>query len=211
MPVDVLDFTEVNRIEGRVFSYFLWGGYVDYRTAGRLQVYIDPRSETVFDPQTQSRYNRIHFLQPGWEGVLEASGAEYVVWPFDEEKWRTVITTLTSSGRWRFLYGDSLSVLLVRSDIHPPQPLVATLPSAHRSLALARREISRNDLASAETFLRDALERMPALPNACVDLVRVQVALAKREEAHDTAADCRGMLLNDRRRRDLRELLEPSG
>ena len=209
MPVDVLDFTEVNRIEGRVFSYFLWAGYVNYRTAGRFQVYIDPRSETVFDPQTQSRYNRVHFLQPGWEGVLEASGAEYVVWPFDEEKWRTLITTLTSSGRWRFLYGDSHSVLLVRSDVQPPQPLVATPPSAHRSLALAKREISRNDLESAETFLLDAIDRMPALPNACVDLVRVQVALAKLEDARGTAKSCRRMMLDDRRRRILHELLGP--
>lgn len=207
MPVDVLNFAEVNRIEGRVFSYFLWAGYVDYRTAGRLQVYIDPRSETVFDPQTQMRYIKVHSQHPGWEGVLESSGAEYLLWPFDQEKWRTFISTLLSSGRWRFLYGDALSVLLVRSDIHPPEPLMATPPSAHRSLALARREISRNNLESAETFLLDALDRMPALPNACVELVRVQVALAKRDEAQGTAEGCRRMMLDDRRRRALRELL----
>jgi hypothetical protein len=211
MPVDVLNFAEVNRIEGRIFSYFLWAGYVDYRTTGRLRVYIDPRSETVFDPQTQARYFRVHSMQPGWESVIETSGAEYVLWPFDQGQWRTFIVTLVSSGRWRFLYGDSLSVLLVRSDIRPPQPLVATPPSAHRSLALAQREISRNNLESAETFLQDALDQMPALPNACVDLVRVQVALAKREEAHGTAKGCRRMMLDDRRRQVLRELLGTSG
>jgi hypothetical protein len=207
MPVDMLNFAEVNRLQGRIFSYFLWAGYVDYRTAGRLRVYIDPRSETVFTPQIQMRYMQVHALQPGWESVLDAAGADYVLWPHDQENWRKLISTLLSSGRWRFLYGDSVSVLLARSDVHPPQPLTATRPSAHRSLSLARREIARNNLPDAEAFLQDALEKMPALPNACLDLVRVQIALAKREEARGTADRCRRMLLDERRGRLLRELL----
>ncbi len=207
IPVEVLNFTEVNRLEGRVFSYFLWAGYVDYRTEGRLQVYIDPRSETVFTPQTQMSYMQVHGLRPGWEGVIDAAGADYVLWPHDQENWRRLISTLLGSGRWRFLYGDSVSVLLARSDVRPPQPMTATRPSAHRSLALARREIARNNLPDAEAFLQDALEEMPALPNACLDLVRVQIALAKREEAWDTGDRCRRMMLDERRGRILRELL----
>lgn len=208
MPVEILNFAEMNRLQGRVFAYFLWAGYVDYRTAGRLQVYIDPRSETVFTPQIQMGYLQVHSLQPGWEGVLDAAGVDYVLWPHDQENWRTLISTLLGSGRWHFLYGDSVSVLLARSDVRPPQPLMATQPSAHRSLALARREIARDNLPDAEAFLRDALEEMPALPNACLDLVRVQIALAKREEARDTADRCRSMMLNERRGRILRELLD---
>ena len=207
MPVEVLNFAEVNRLQGRVFPYLLWAGYVDYRTAGRLRVYIDPRSETVFRPQTQRRYIQVHSLRPGWEGVLDASGANYVLWPHEREIERRLISTLVGSGRWSYLYGDSVSVLLARSDVRPPQPLMATGPSAHRSLALARREMARDNLQDAETLLRDALEEMPALPNACLDLVRVQMALAKREEARDTADGCRRMMLDERRRRILRELL----
>ena len=207
MPVESLNFAEVNRLEGRVFSYFLWAGYVDYRTGGRLRVYIDPRSETVFPPRIQMRYMQVHSLQPGWEGVLNASGADYVLWPHDRETWRTVISRLTMSRRWRFLYGDSVSVLLARSDILDPLTMRATGPSAHRSLALARREIARNNLPDAEALLEQALEEMPALPDACVDLVRVQVKLAKREDARGTAKLCRRMLLDDRRRRIVQELL----
>lgn len=208
MPVDVLNFVEANRLEGRVFAYFLWAGYIHYRTAGRLQVFIDPRSETVFDPRTQMRYMQVHSLQPGWDGVLNASGANYVLWPFDQEPWRKLISALLASGRWRFVYADSLSVLLVRSDVRPPLTIVQTPPSAHRSLALARREIARNNLANAENFLIDALNRLPALPNSCVDLVRVQVALAKQDEARRTAKRCRRMMLDDRRERILSDLLE---
>lgn len=207
MPVEVLNFTEVNRLQGRVFAYLLWAGYVEHRTAGRLQVYIDPRSETVFEPQIQRRYRQVYRLQPGWESVLDAAGADYVLWPHDQEKGRRLISTLVASGRWRFLYGDSVSVMLARSDVRPPQPLAATRPSAYRSLALARREIGRDNLPDAEAFLRDALEKMPALPNACLDLVSVQMALAKREEARDTADRCHRMILGERRRRVLRELL----
>ena len=150
---------------------------------------------------------QVHGLQPGWEGVIDAAGAEYVLWPHDQENWRSLISTLLASGRWRFLYGDSVSVLLARSDVRPSQPMTATQPSAHRSLALARREIARNNLPDAEHFLQDALEEMPALPNACLDLVRVQIALAKREEAWDTGGRCRHMMLDERRGRILRELL----
>ncbi|MES1240294.1 MAG: hypothetical protein ABUT39_01620 [Acidobacteriota bacterium] len=166
-----------------------------------------PRSETVFNPATQMGYMRVHALQPGWEGVLEASNADYVLWPFDQEPWRQIISTLTASGRWRFLYGDSVAVLLARSDARVPPRLTPTEPSAYRSLALARREIARNNLPDAEGFLADALERMPALPGACVDLVRVQVAQAERERAIGTAVRCRQMMLDERRRRILRELI----
>lgn len=207
MPVEVLNFAEVNRLEGRVFSYFLWAGYVDYRTAGRLRVYIDPRSETVFNSTTQMNYMRVHALKPGWEGVLDAPRADYVLWPFNQEPWRRIISTLIASGQWQFLYGDSVAVLLVRSDARVSPRLSPTEPSAYRSLALARREIARNNLPDAEDFLADALEQMPALPNACLDLVRVQVARAKREEAIGTAERCREMILDDRRRRLLRELI----
>lgn len=207
MPVDVLDFAEVNRLEGRVFSYFLWAGYVDYRTAGQLRVYIDPRSETVFNPATQRNYMQVHSLRPGWEGVLDASKADYVLWPFDQEPWRKIVSTLIDSGRWRFLYGDSVAVLLVRSDARVPLRLTPTEPSAYRSLALARREMARNNLSNAEGFLADALDRMPVLPNACVDLVRVQVAQAQREKAAGTAVRCHRMMLDDRRRMILRELI----
>jgi hypothetical protein len=207
MPVDILDFAEVNRLEGRIFSYFLWAGYVDYRTAGQLRVYIDPRSETVFDPATQRNYMQVHALKPGWEGVLDASRADYVLWPFDQDPWRRIISTLLASGRWRYLYGDSVAVLLARSDAPVPPQLVPTEPSAYRSLALARREIARDNLADAENLLADALDRMPALPNACVDLVRVQVARAQREKAVGTAELCRQMMLDDTRQRMIRELI----
>ncbi len=207
MPVEVLNFAEVNRLEGRMFSYFLWAGYVDYRTAGRLRVYIDPRSETVFDPATQMKYMQVHSLRPGWEGVLDASGADYVLWPFDQEPWRRILSTLLASGRWQFLYGDSVAALLVRSDARVSPQLTPTEPSAYRSLALARREIARNNLSEAEDFLADALDQMPVLPNACLDLVRVQVARDKREEAVGTAGRCRQMMLDERRRRLLRELI----
>ncbi|HVS04336.1 MAG TPA: hypothetical protein VMT16_16345, partial [Thermoanaerobaculia bacterium] len=81
LPVDTLDFAAANDLQGRVFNYFLWGGYLDYRTGGRLAVFLDPRSETVFADETQRRYMRVHFLRAGWEEVVRESAADFVLWP----------------------------------------------------------------------------------------------------------------------------------
>ncbi len=185
LPVDALNYMEVNGLSGNIFAYFMWGGYVDYRTAGRLKVHIDPRSETVFDDETQLRHYDVVLQRPGWETVLESSGAQYLLWPIDFTRRRTMISQLESSGRWRRLYRDGVSVLLARSDAPLPAVLRPTPDSGYRSWALARQAMDRRDYEEAEALLERSLQQAPDLWPACQDLAGLH---ATRENVANTRA-----------------------
>ena len=65
-------------IEGKVFNFYNWGGYIDLRTQGRLQVFIDGRAGTVFDTKTYRQYQRVASLHDGWQDMIWDSGADFV-------------------------------------------------------------------------------------------------------------------------------------
>jgi hypothetical protein len=112
-PSAMCDYVAENGLSGHVFAYYNWGGYLHLRTAGRLQVYIDGRADTVFDDETYRRYLVVLGMKPGWEEVIETSGAGYLLWPTTlGEK---MLGELVASGRWRVLFRDEVSTLLVRT------------------------------------------------------------------------------------------------
>jgi hypothetical protein len=57
-PVEALNVAQANKLTGKVFTFYEWGGYVDLRTDGALQVFIDGRADTVFSDQTYTQENR---------------------------------------------------------------------------------------------------------------------------------------------------------
>src|SRR5262249_45972984 len=133
-PVETLNFVNANRLSGNVFAYYRWGGYVDLCTQGRIKVFIDGRAETVYADQTYLEYLTVLDRKPGWIDVIESSGADFVLWPRWQEK--DVVTGLVHTGRWRPLYRDSVSQLLVRTTTTLPDPLVVSPESAYRQLSL---------------------------------------------------------------------------
>jgi hypothetical protein len=90
-----------------------------------MRVSVDQRADTVFDADTYLRYLQVNGRKPGWTTVVESSGAEYFWWP----RHRGSIAPLLSSGRWRVLHEDRVSVLLVRADVPLPPGLTAGAPS----------------------------------------------------------------------------------
>ena len=53
-PADVRwDFIEANGIAGNALCALRnWGGYIHWRTDGRLKVYVDGRADTIYDGDT---------------------------------------------------------------------------------------------------------------------------------------------------------------
>jgi hypothetical protein len=187
LPIDTLDFIEANGLHGRVFSYFLWGGYVDFRTQGRLEVFIDPRSETVFDAGTQRAFNLVRRMQPGWQRIIEGSGAEWVLWP----RHSPLPQQLELSGRWLRLHQDAVSILLARTDLALPRQLVAAPDSPYREWAAAIDAWEARDLHEAERRLVSAFERLPDLAPACRALRKVESELGQEATARRTVERCR--------------------
>ncbi len=199
-PVEAMNVVDANHLTGKVFAYYQWGGYVDLRTGGRLQVYIDGRAGTVFDEQTYRNYTRVLGLAKGWEDIVDASGADYFLWP---ERHRKQIETLRASGDWRILYVDHVAALLVRSDRRPEGPLQPSPDSAWRELALGWHALRAKKLQEAEAHLRRALEMMHNLRAACEWLANVQARSDRMGEAEATLDRCQKAFPDPARRKEL--------
>jgi len=199
-PVEALNVAEVNQLRGKVFAYYEWGGYVDLRTDGGLQVFIDGRADTVFDDQLYRRYSRVHNAAPGWEKVIDESGADYVLWPRQHHK---QVEVLRASGNWRPLYADHVAALLVRADRPSPGPILPSPDSAWRELTLGWRASGAQDWTAAKTNFEHALEKMPNLRAACEWLANAQSHTDGIPAAAATLDRCQKLFPDRSRRKEL--------
>ena len=199
-PVEALNVVLANKLDGKVFVFYEWGGYVDLRTNGTLQVFIDGRADTVFSDPTYRRYTRVLSMAPGWEKIVEDSGADYVLWP---KHHRRHIETLRDSGKWRTLYADHVAALLMRADLPRPEPWLSSPDSAWRELALGWRASASKDLPEAEQHFQRALDLMPNLRVACEWLANVQSRSERLAEAEATLDRCQKLFPDPARRKEL--------
>ena len=199
-PVEALNVANANQLKGKVFAFYEWGGYIDLRTNGRLQIYIDGRADTVFDDQIYRRYTRVLGLAKGWEDLVDASGANYFLWPKRQPK---QIEGLRETGQWRVLYADHVAVLLIRKDQPAPEPLLPSPDSAWRELALGWRASGAKDLPEAEQHFGRALELMPNLRVACEWLANTRARSDRLAEAEATLDRCQKMFPDPARREEL--------
>jgi hypothetical protein len=199
-PVEAMNVVEANHLGGKVFAFYEWGGYVDLRTRGDLQVYIDGRADTVFDDQTYRRYTRVLGLAPGWEKIVDDSGADYFLWP---KRHHRQIEALRASGQWRTLYADHVAALLIRADRPRPEPLLPSPDSAWRELTLGFRANGAKDLPEAEKHFQRALDLMPNLRMACEWLANVQARRERLVDAEATLVRCQRLFPDPARLKEL--------
>ena len=199
-PVETLNVVQANNLTGKVFSFYEWGGYVDLRTNGALQVFIDGRADTVFSDATYRRYTRVLGMSPGWQKIIEDSGADYVLWP---RHYHDHIKALRDSGQWRTLYADHVASLLIRADLPRPQPLLPSPDSAWRELAMGWHASAMKDLPGAEKHFQRALELKPNLRSACEWLANVQSRSGHLGDAEATLDRCQRLFPDPARRKEL--------
>ena len=109
-PVDAVDWLEANPQEGPVFNYFPWGGYLLYRSWPKQTVFIDGQTDFYGEALTR-QYQQVLILLPGWEGVLDQYGVQWVIMPVDEALTRE----LRERSNWRIVYEDETAVIFSRS------------------------------------------------------------------------------------------------
>ena len=137
-PVEMLNFIEANDLSGNVFALWNWGGYIHWRSDGKLKVYVDGRADTVFDDDTYRRYVTVLGSSPGWLELVEGSGADYVLWPHVRGQGRQKLRELVATGRWQPVYSDAVSWLLARTDRATEHELQPSPPGPWRDLAIAQ-------------------------------------------------------------------------
>jgi hypothetical protein len=199
-PVETVNFIRRNRISGKVFSYYNWGGYLHARIQGAMKVFIDGRADMVFDDDTYLRYVSVLEVHPGWLQIIEDSGAEYVLWPKKRAAELAIVQGLLQTRRWRVLYEDYVSALLERTDRPLRQDLAPTPETAWRELALGSAALAQNGVARAEMHFERALDLMPFLGAACFELARSQGAQGRIDDARKTVHRCHGVYPNPAKR-----------
>ena len=188
-PVDTCDFIETNALGGKVFAYYNWGGYVTLRTRGRMTVYIDGRADTVYDAATYRRYLMVLNHEPGYLDVVESSGADFVLW--DRRGDPELPARLAATGRWRALYFDPVSVLLVRAGGVLPVTLAEPAPSSWHAAKVGDDLLRSGRFAEAAEQFGRARAMPPHPRSACLGLARAQARAGRDDDARRTLASCR--------------------
>lgn len=114
-PVEMLNFIEANDLRGKVYAPYSWGGYIHWRTAGGLKLFIDNRADAAYHGGVYQQYLSVLTSSPGWLALLESSGADYVLWPHEFGDGQGKLQQLLDTGRWQPLCDDSVSWLLARA------------------------------------------------------------------------------------------------
>jgi hypothetical protein len=203
-PVETLNFIETNQLSGNTFAFYNWGGYVHLRTHGRMKVFIDGRSETVYADGTYRQYMVVLREQSDWIATIEKSGADFVLWPQMQSR---IAKGLIDTGRWRSLYQDFISVLLVRQSVPLPSDLSLPRESAYQQLALGLDALNQRQFASAQRFFQRALELQFYLEPACENLAQAQLLAGDLQAGSETIERCRAIFPDPDRDRALEAIL----
>jgi hypothetical protein len=192
-PVDSVSFMEANGLRGDVFAYYLWGGYLHWRTGGGLRVHFDTRSDTLFADETMRQHEHVTSLAGDATSIVDRSGAKFVLWPMNSPSFRGLVQKLTASRRWQPIYRDGVSVLLVRSDVTLPTQLNPTPDSGYHWWALGRQALDDQRLETATEALEHALTVDPRLWPACQELAVARAVQGDREATVQTVKRCQAI------------------
>ena len=107
-PVQAADWLEAHPQPGNVFNYFPWGGYLLYRFAGRVPVFIDGQTDFYGEALTR-QYEQVITLADGWPQVLERYEVAWALIPADAP----LAAALEAQG-WETVYRDATAVILRR-------------------------------------------------------------------------------------------------
>ncbi len=191
-PVDLMNFVETNGIEGDVYAYYNWGGYLHWRTDGGLRVFIDGRADTIFDADTYNDYVAVLRSAPDWIQRIEKSGAAFVLWPHFKGGGQQKLYDLLQTGRWRPVYRDSVGWLLSRSTTSLPDQLVASPDTPWRDLTTGQLSVWGGKVGPAIEYVVRVRETMPWNKGACNLLTAAYRAEGRQDDADAVLHDCRG-------------------
>jgi len=109
-PVAAVRHARSEKLQGRLFSEFTWGGYVGYAWPEQ-RIFIDGGTD-FFGEDLFREYSKIKRLVPGWRGLLEKWDISLMLL----NRQSSLAHELARDGRWGLWYCDSLAVVLKRPD-----------------------------------------------------------------------------------------------
>jgi hypothetical protein len=126
-PVAAVRQARNEHLQGRLFSDFAWGGYVDYAWPEQ-KIFIDGGTD-FFGEALFREYSKVVRMRPGWRGIL----AKWNISLLLLQREGSLSHEVARDGRWRIWYCDSLAVILRRTDA-PMTMTPAVADSADRAM-----------------------------------------------------------------------------
>jgi hypothetical protein len=113
-PVDAVAKARAERLHGRLFNNFIWGGYL-LQAWPEERVFIDGGTDHYGD-ELFDEYVRVWNLDPGWRDVMRRHGINTVLVPPTSR----IAHELTNDLGWKVWYCDSTAAILRgRADLAP--------------------------------------------------------------------------------------------
>jgi hypothetical protein len=189
-PIDTLNYVEANNLRGNVFALYNWGGFIHWRTDGKLKVFIDGRANTVYTDETYNQYVSVLRGVEGWQSFVESIDADYFLWPYHQYGGMAKLQAMLTSGRWKAIYQDSESFLLARTDTVLPSPSKPSAKTPYRLLGAARVAAFRGDWAMAAQHASGVIEQIPYQRSACNLAAQANRQLGNVEKAKQILNGC---------------------
>jgi hypothetical protein len=114
-PIKAVDFINRIGLSGRIFTHYDHGGYIIYRCAPRLKVFMDGRTEFYNEEIFRDYLNILH-KGPEFEGLIERYGIDFFLVPHNPSlgAWG-ILNYLSKSEKWRLIYFDDNILLYVKA------------------------------------------------------------------------------------------------
>lgn len=121
-PVAAITYLEQHPLQGNLFNYYMWGGYITFRRPD-IKTFVDSRSDIYEYRGVLQEYLDVVSLKKSME-VLDKYRVRYVLFPPDDP----LAYLLRQQPGWKIQFEDKVSALFERIGPMPTSP--SDLPQA---------------------------------------------------------------------------------
>jgi hypothetical protein len=107
-PVEAVKFARANRVSGRLYNEYKWGGYLTLAWPEQ-RVFIDGLAD-FYGNRIFNDYRHVAGLKPGWRDVLDRWSVDLLLVPADSG----VAAEIKRDSQWHELYRDDIAALIQR-------------------------------------------------------------------------------------------------
>ena len=115
MPVEAVNYLQMQKLPGPILSPDYWGGYLIYRLYPETKVVIDDRHD-LYGEEFLKSYLKLAKVQPGWKEFLQEHDVRCLVLARDAALANLLVGMQMPLEKpdWIEVYGDDTAVVLVR-------------------------------------------------------------------------------------------------
>ena len=125
LPVEAVEFAEKNKIQGRLFNTYHFGGYLIYKGFPKEGVFVDGRAD-MYD-EFLKNYFDVMDLKPEWKEILDRFDIAWMMITANSP----LSVLLLETGNWNLVYADKVANVFVRRG-----PLNAGLTDKYQNVKL---------------------------------------------------------------------------